>query len=164
MTTGGSWRRQLESFIRHRPDLGGEWIEQEFTWAAGTLSLARSELFAGFQWLCLHRAAGPRIIGIRPFSDQADICRSRVESAGFDVQTTHHADRPSGQGNVEHFLVAQLVSQDKAIVHVCTHVPPDDWYVVDEHALRRRRESKASQLLNDSADESASWSGPQARG
>lgn len=130
--------RQLESFVRSRVAREAEWLGESFTVPAEPPALARSDALRSFQWEVAVIAGQLRTFGIRPLIEEPFFSIAALEQQGFAVSSTRSEATVSGDGGAGHFWIAEVVSSRSVLVWSCAHVPPNAWYVLDEHAFEQR--------------------------
>ncbi len=138
MTIRQVLRRKLLSFVRSRQEVT-EWMEPEFTWAAGMLELAQQKIFEGFEWSSFLSLGGASVFGIRGYRGgfaPGDLHRTQLRA---ESSLVHPA--PVALASSEHYVVAELLSAERVLLSICVHCPPVDWHVLEEHVLVRNAES-----------------------
>jgi hypothetical protein len=95
------------------------------------------ESFQLFEWLGTREKPAGRIFGIRRLVDQSPFRLSQLRAHGYRTESSRRPIRPPIKGSVEHYLIAQIVTPDTALVYLCMHSAPQEWYVLDEHRIVR---------------------------
>jgi hypothetical protein len=107
---------------------------KEFPWPPAMEQWRES--FQRFHWLAT-RDDPPGLFGIRRLVDQAPFRLSELRTRGYRTESTRRPVRPPIKGAVEHYLIAQVLAADSALVFLCMHAAPAEWYVLDEHRIVR---------------------------
>ncbi len=97
---------------------------------------ALGEIFPLFEWVTA--GGGAQVFGIRRLVDQAPFRLSDLRARGFRTESVRHPVRPPIKGSVEHYLIAQLLTAEAAVVYLCMYAPSGEWYLLDEHRITRR--------------------------
>lgn len=128
----------LKSFIRQRVEVGGDWLELDFTWTPELLGLVRSRTFSEFQWLGLRNVRAMRAYGIRPLINESFLSLSDLEAAGFYIKTTYTSDPMPVFAPAGRYVIAALESAQALVMYDCVNPSTDTWFVQAEHMLSKR--------------------------
>jgi len=139
VTKEQSCHQQLESFIRHRVELVGEWIETDFIWPHDLKTLVAVPTFSGFQWLGMCEQERVKVLGIRALFTAPFLSLDELIAAGFCIESRSPPDQTAVLGAAEHYVVAELLSADAVNLYDCVHEPPRTWHVRAEHTLRKHQ-------------------------
>lgn len=126
---------KLGNFLKVQHGIGSERLRQEFVCPPEMLAL--QECFPLFEWSGIEGTDRTRVVGIRRLVDQTPFRLSDFRALGFRTESVRHPVRPPIAGGVEHYLIAELLAPGTARVSFCMYVPPQEWYVLDEHQLSR---------------------------
>lgn len=134
MTAAPSLLDKLTDYLTRHTELDGERLQGAFDWPSPFAALRES--LPAFDWLCA-QGTPPRIFGIRPLVDQAPFRLSDLRAQGFKTESVRHPVRPPVKGSVEHYLIAQLVGPQSAVIYLCMYTQSQEWFVLDEHRISR---------------------------
>lgn len=128
----------LADYLADQRKVGPERLRREFDWPA-VLSPLR-ERFTLFQWAGLEDGPELRYFGIRRLVDSIPFRLSDLRALGYRTTSSRRPVRPSVEGLVQHYLIAELDGADSAWLSLCMYAGTGRWYVLDEHRISRRIE------------------------
>jgi hypothetical protein len=127
---------RLKSYLSRQPELDDLHLQENFAWPPQLLPLRES--FPSFQWVRVGDATDGRTFGIRRLVDQSPFRLSDLRASGYRTESVRHPVRPPVKGSVEHYLVAELLTPETAVVYLCMCTPSQEWFVLDEHRIGRK--------------------------
>jgi len=121
--------RKLASFIRHRPELGAQWLEHGVTWEPEMLALVKSPAFTGFEWASARGEQGVRIMGICALLGDSASLMAQFDAADFWILGLEHFRISPTTSSFEQLAVAEVLSASSARIYLCWLDGHGQWHV-----------------------------------
>lgn len=134
---------KLAGFIRHRPEIGADWLEDAVSWEPEMLALVQSSAFSGFEWASARGKWGVRVMGIRALLAGSTPLTAQFQSAGFRILGSEHFRTSATTGDFEQLAVAELLSAYSVRIHLCWLGAYGQWHVALRFSARQSRSSSA---------------------
>lgn len=135
MSTDAQLHRKLESFLKHLLPWDVRLLTHDFVWASDLVALRMS--FGVMQWARLADAGSYQMFGIRKLAGQVPMLASELRASAPSTTVEQRPESEHEKEPMEHFMIVEITGAATARVYLSLHLPPDEWYVLDEHSLCR---------------------------